>query len=307
MRCLIVGLGNQGRKRLAAAGPDAVAAVDPVAPDARYRDVAEAPLSSFDAALVCTPDSHKLDLLRYLLGHGKHVLVEKPLLQGRPGELAELAALAKKNGAACYTAYNHRFEPHLVRAKEFLEQEVIGRLYLAKFFYGNGTAAEVRSSPWRDAGLGVLADLGSHLLDLTRFFFGPVERDFRLWSCERFENRAADYCCLGAPGSPALQIEASLISWKNTFTVDLIGESGSLHVNGLCKWGPATLTVRRRVLPSGRPAEQIHALECPDPTWDAEYRHFQEMCRTTSDTLEKDMWIDTIVSDLTRSIRGLAA
>lgn len=307
MRCVIVGLGNQGRKRQAAAGPDVAAVVDPFAPGAQYRDVTEVPLPTFDAALVCTPDAEKLAILRYLLGHGKHVLVEKPLLESRPGELAELAGLAKKTGAACYTAYNHRFEPHLIRAKELLEQQVIGRLYLAKFFYGNGTAAEVLTSTWRDTGLGVLADLGSHLLDLVRFFFGPSKRDFQLWSCERFETRAPDHACFGATSSPAIQTEMSLVSWKNTFTVDLIGEAGSIHVNGLCKWGPATLTVRRRMLPSGRPAEKIHALESSDPTWEAEYRHFQELCRTGGNTLENDIAINAVLNDLFRNIRGLAA
>ncbi len=298
MRCVIVGLGNQGKKRLAVAGPDVVATVDPVAAAAQYRDLAEVPLAAFDAALVCTPDEEKPALLRYLLAHGKHVLVEKPLLEPHPGVLEELAALASETGAACYTAYNHRFEPHLMRARELLEQQVIGRVYLAKFFYGNGTAADVRSSPWRDAGWGVLADLGSHLLDLVRFFFGPVPRDFRLWLCERFENRAPDFACLGAAGDPVLQLEMSLVSWKNTFTVDLVGEAGSIHVNGLCKWGPATLTVRRRVLPSGRPAEKIHAVECADPTWEAEYRHFLELCRTGRNTLENDRWVNNVLDKL---------
>ena len=307
MRCVIIGLGNQGRKRQAVAGPDAVAAVDPVAPDAQYRDLTEVPLSSFDAALVCTPDGLKLDLLRYLLGEGKHVLVEKPLLEARPGELSELSALARKTGAACYTAYNHRFEPHLIQVKELLDQEVVGRLYLAKFFYGNGTASDVRSSPWRDSGLGVLTDLGSHLLDLARFFFGPAKRNFRLWSCERFENRAPDHACFGAAGSPVLHLETSLVSWKNTFTIDLVGEVGSIHVNGLCKWGPATLTIRRRVLPSGRPIEKVHALEAADPTWEVEYRYFQELCRVGGNNLENDMAIHAVLNDLTRSVRGLAA
>ena len=39
MRVIIVGLGVQGRKRLAVAGYDAVATVDPVALDADYRSI----------------------------------------------------------------------------------------------------------------------------------------------------------------------------------------------------------------------------------------------------------------------------
>ena len=39
MRVIVLGLGIQGRKRLAVAGPDAVGSVDPVAPTATWRDV----------------------------------------------------------------------------------------------------------------------------------------------------------------------------------------------------------------------------------------------------------------------------
>ena len=47
------------------------------------------------------------------------------------------------------------------------------------FFYGNGTARDVRNSPWRDQGFGVLPDLGSHLLDMVLFLFGNGGRLLR--------------------------------------------------------------------------------------------------------------------------------
>ena len=84
MRTVIVGLGIQGKKRMAVAGPEVVATVDPIAPQARYRVIDEVPLETFDRALVCTPDETKPALLTYLLSHGKHVLVEKPLLASQP-------------------------------------------------------------------------------------------------------------------------------------------------------------------------------------------------------------------------------
>jgi predicted dehydrogenase len=133
MRVIVAGLGVQGRKRLAIAGVDAVTTVDPVAPDARHRRIEDVPLEDFDAALVCTPDGVKIELLTYLLAHGKHVLVEKPLVAGTDAELARLRDLAVANRCACYTAYNHRFEPHIVRLKQALDSGVLGRVYLAKF------------------------------------------------------------------------------------------------------------------------------------------------------------------------------
>jgi predicted dehydrogenase len=73
---VVAGLGVQGRKRLAIAGADVVATVDPVSPEAGYRRIEDVPVGDYDAALVCTPDDAKITLVRYLLALGKLVLVE---------------------------------------------------------------------------------------------------------------------------------------------------------------------------------------------------------------------------------------
>lgn len=301
MKTLVVGLGIQGKKRLAVAGKEVVATVDPRVPEARYRDIQEVPLEAFDAALVCTPDQAKLEVLRYLLAHGKHVLVEKPLLAESAQELLALHALAQDRHAACYTAYNHRFEPHLQRLKALLHAQAIGQVYSARMFYGNGTAADVKRSPWRDQGLGVLSDLGSHLLDLAVFLFGRPEERCEIWAAHRFENRAYDHVSFGSRGAPALEFGASLVSWWNTFTIDVFGEQGSVHVNGLCKWGPSTLTLRKRVFPSGRPEETPETLQGQDQTWALEYRHFTSLCRAPQTTLEHDAWICDTLNAMTRA------
>lgn len=283
MRVVVVGLGVQGRKRHAIAGPDAVATVDPVNSTADCRTLAEVPLASYDAALICTPDGVKIELLTYLLDHGKHVLVEKPLLAPDTSVLEGLGALARRRGVVCYTAYNHRFEPHFIRMKETVASGVLGRIYLCRMFYGNGTARDVRNSPWRDRGAGVLPDLGSHLLDTALFWFGRLDAPFAVWSASRFENQACDHLAFGSRGAPVLEMEITLLSWRNHFTADVWGENGSAHIESLCKWGPSTFTRRTRILPSGRPPEEAITLVQPDPTWAAEYAHFKRLCEGGGD------------------------
>jgi predicted dehydrogenase len=297
MRIAVVGLGVQGRKRRAIAGEAVVAVVDPVAPGADFKTIKEVALDSYDAACVCVPDEAKLPILRHRLRHGKHALVEKPLL-GSSAEIRELIELARANAATCYTAYNHRFEPHIATLKGILDTGSLGSIYLARFFYGNGTARDVRNSPWRDKGLGVFSDLGSHMLDMAHFLFGPHSEPGELWSADRFENKAPDHVLFGYRGQRVLEMEATLLSWRNTFGLDLFGELGSAHINCLCKWGPSTLTVRTRVLPSGRPAETIEVLEQPDPTWELEYNYFLELCRNGGTNLENDIWIYEKIREL---------
>lgn len=301
MRVLIVGLGIQGRKRLAVAAQDVVATVDLMAQDAQYRSIQEVPLEIFDAALVCTPDEAKSELLTYLLTNGKHVFVEKPLFIDTE-QLRALKKLAQSTRVACYTAYNHRFEPHVVNLKRLLDGREFGDVYLVRSFYGNGTARDVRRSLWRDQGLGVLSDLGSHLLDLAMFWFGDTIGPFELWSSSRCENRVWDHVLFGTKGKPTLVLEGSLLSWKNTFTIDVIGELGSAHIHGLCKWGPSSLTIRKRVLPSGRPSEETQTLTCNDPTWEQEYRHFRQLCEIGGSNLDNDLWIGAALNAVSQPV-----
>lgn len=302
MRVAIVGLGIQGKKRRAVAGEDVVACVDVAAPDVEYKRIEELPLSIYDAALVCTPDSAKLGILRYLLSNGKHVLVEKPLIAEDNRDLSELHELSRSTSTVCYTAYNHRFEPHIAHLKETLLADELGKIYLARTFYGNGTAMDVKHSLWRDRGMGVLSDIGSHLLDMALFLFGSIDSGFEVWSYDRFENEACDHVLFGSRGSIVLEMEATLLSWRNTFTMDVYGERGSAHINCLCKWGPSTYTVRRRVLPSGRPTENVQTIEMADPTWALEYDYFKNLCRTGETNIENDIWINERLKSLAQAV-----
>jgi len=218
MRVAVVGLGVQGNKRIRVAGDDVVATVDPIVTTAKCQRVQDLALSEFDAAIVCTPDQSKLEILRYLLSNNKHVLVEKPLLAAKTQQLIELEEIIRSTGTVCYTAYNHRFEPHIVNLKKLLGQKVLGNIYQARIFYGNGTALDVKNSPWRDNGIGVLSDLGSHVLDMALFLFGDRETMFETWSANRLETSCYDHVVFGSEGRPILEFEVTLLSWKNTFT-----------------------------------------------------------------------------------------
>ncbi len=309
MRVIVVGLGVQGHKRKRFAGADFVAAVDPVNEEATYRDIGDVPPDDYDAALCCVPDEAKLELLESLLSQGKHVLVEKPLWAPEEGDLKRIEQLARDNNAVCYTAYNHRFEPHFLSMRNLLAAGELGRIYRCRMFYGNGTARLVRDSAWRDEGSGVLHDLGSHLLDTIDFWFGAPGEDFRIFASNRFENRAPDHVVLGSERThPRFECEMTLLSWRNHFTCDVFAEKGSAHIESLCKWGPTTFTKRIRVLPSGRPPEEAATLVQDDPTWTLEYAHFTRLCESGAQAdLAKDLWLNRLLRRLGKAAAEMAA
>ena len=304
MRVIVVGLGVQGNKRQAVAGKDVVATVDPVHPQAQFKSIEEVPLESYDAALLCIPDEPKIAILEYLLSNKKHLLVEKPLFANRQEDLVGLQKLAQQNGVTCYTAYNHRFEPHFIRMKELIDSGRLGKIYSIRMYYGNGTARLVRDSAWRDQGAGVLPDLGSHLLDTLNFWLGKPIEDFKIFSANRFETRAFDQVSFGANVDPVVQLEVSLLSWRNHFYADIYAEKGTAHIQSLCKWGPSTFTFRDRKLPSGRPDEESITLVQPDPTWELEYEHFKKICREGSGNIENDIWINRTLGNLSSTLNA---
>jgi predicted dehydrogenase len=120
-----------------------------------------------------------------------------------------------------------------------------------------------------------------------------------VWSAARHENAAPDHFLLGFPGaSPVVTLEGSLLSWRNTFRLEILGTEGSMHVDGLCKWGPSTLTVRDRVLPSGKPPERRWTLEQADPTWAIEHEHFLALCADPQTDLDRDRWVDRVLREI---------
>lgn len=302
MRSIVVGLGVQGHKRQRFAGADFVASVDNKNPGANFADIRDVSPDTYDAALLCVPDSTKIELLDYLIERGKHALVEKPLVAASEDTLKRLEARARGNKVVIHTAYNHRFEPHFVRMRDLVASGALGKIYRCRMFYGNGTARLVRNSDWRDQGAGVLDDLGSHVLDTARFWFGDIGDEFSIVSADRFENRSPDHVVFASAGStPRLEFEMTLLSWRNHFTCDVFAENGSAHITSLCKWGPSTFTHRVRVLPSGRPPEQATTLTQDDPTWALEYEHFKALCGERRPTdLSNDMWLN-------RTLRSLGA
>ncbi len=300
MRVVVAGYGVQGKKRKAFAGAECVATVDPVLPEVDFRALADVPLDRYDAVLACIPDAPKYELLNYCIEHGKHVLVEKPLWAEREDQIVELNERARAKGVVIYTAYNHRFEPHYVRMRDLIVSGSLGQIYSCRMFYGNGTARLVRNSAWRDKGAGVLPDLGSHLLDTCRFWFGEVGADFAVTAANAFENRTPDHVVISNEANrPRIELEMTLLMWRNHFTCDILAEKGTAHIASLCKWGPTTFTHRIRILPSGRPTEECFTLIQDDPTWAAEYAYFKDLCRRGVQTdLSNDIWLHRVLARL---------
>ena len=250
MKILIVGLGAQSQKRKKLLNKKFVfATVDIKNKSADFKKIEEAPLENYDSVFICTPDSAKLKILNFCIKNKKNALIEKPLVANTESKIKELENKANKANLVFYSAYNHRFEPHFVNIKKIIDSKIIGKIYYCHIFYGNGTARLVRNNKWRDKGLGIIQDLGPHLMDTIKFWFNK-NLNFKTIFKNKFENRSSDHAILFSKKDKFfVKLEMSLCMWKNTLRCDIIGSKGSIHLDSLCKWGPSTLRILKRKLP----------------------------------------------------------
>lgn len=127
-----------------------------------------------------TPDSHARYAIAALEA-GKHVLCEKPLALDAY-EAAQMLAAAEPNpDRLAWVDHELRYEPNRRRARELIRSGAIGglrhiELSLKPYLRGDGRpqAADAPWNWWFDAarGGGLLGAVGSHLVDLCRFWTG---------------------------------------------------------------------------------------------------------------------------------------
>ena len=301
MKAIIVGMGVQGTKRKKYLGKNFVCSVDKFK-KADYKSILEVPLESYNVVFVCVPDDEKIALIQYCIKNKKHILVEKPLLVKSNKILLNLEKQAKKNKVVLYTAYNHRFEPNILKLKNLIEKKILGKIYRCKIFYGNGTSYLVKKSKWRDKKLGVVTDIGSHLVDLCIFLFGKKIKKLKVVKINKFENKAPDHAIISLEIDKInIEVEMTLCMWKNTFTCDLIASKGSAHINSLCKWSKNSFTHRKRKFPSGKPNEKTFFFKQGDPTWQSEYIFFKNLILKNKTTnLKRDIILNKEFTKINR-------
>jgi len=109
----------------------------------------------------------------------KHVLCEKPLAPSAI-EAGNMLKAVKKNPMKHMCGFNYRFVPAIRLMREMIDGGELGTIFhfRARYFDSWGLD-QLRSGGWRldpkQAGLGAVGDIGSHIIDLARFLMGEIE------------------------------------------------------------------------------------------------------------------------------------
>jgi predicted dehydrogenase len=190
-KAAVIGLGFMGRthiQSLRRLGIE-VNGVAGISEDEAQKAAAELSIpkwyKSFDEAIadldvkvvhLCTPNNLHFQQARKALEAGKHVLCEKPLAM-TSAESKVLAELAKKTGLFTAVNYNLRFYPICQEARARIMAGDLGTPYLIHGAYLQDwlflkTDWNWRLEPEQGGNLRVVADIGTHWMDLVTYLTG---------------------------------------------------------------------------------------------------------------------------------------
>lgn len=287
MRYLIAGIGNIGKKRALALGKKFVVSYDPnPKANADFKYLKKIPSEIYDAAVLTVPQQYKFDLTKHFLSLGKHVLNEKPFIVTKK-QLNNLKKVAKEKNVIFYTSYNHRFEPNIQKLSKIVKSGLFEKFYFGRMIYSFGNIRE-RIGTWRESEFGVLEEIAPHLIDICMDLFNYKGKNFKHLISRKVESKIFDHWVLGTTDQKII-IETSSLSWKNLFSIDLYFDKGSLHINGLRKWGGSEFIQRLRILPSGIPKERKYFDSGEDLTWQKDFAFFEKISKEKKLSYESDL------------------
>lgn len=142
-----------------------------------------------DAVVISLPHFLHCPVAERCADAGKHILLEKPLASTLD-EGKRIIDVARRNNVTVMVNYNMRFNSRINYLKKMVDEGRIGlvRTMIAEFVGGGPHAHTLKPVPdwWFHAekiGGGALIDSGSHMVDLSIYFFGS--KPSVLYSCIR--------------------------------------------------------------------------------------------------------------------------
>ncbi len=123
--------------------------------------------------IVTPPDSHG-SLVEMAARHGLAVICQKPLAPTLE-EARRLVTLCRDEGVPLFIHENWRWQPPIRELQRVLASGVIGRPFFARVEFSSSFSVFESQPLLKQLDQFIIADMGSHLLDVCRVLFGEAE------------------------------------------------------------------------------------------------------------------------------------
>lgn len=130
--------------------------------------------SDFDIVYIASENSRHYEQVLKAAKARKHILCEKPLAINSV-QAEEMVKTCAENGVYLAVNYPHRFHPLVIKAKELIQEQKLGKLVsiAANFNIDYPPNNNYRFNKELSGG-GALRDIGTHMIDLLRFLGGEI-------------------------------------------------------------------------------------------------------------------------------------
>ena len=225
-----------------------------------------------------TPDSHARYAIAALEA-GKHVLCEKPMAVDAYEASQMLAASGRRPDRFAWVDHELRYEPNRRRARELISSGAIGavrhiELSLKPYLRGDGRpqAADAPWTWWFDGarGGGILGAVGSHLIDLCRFWTGS-EVAYVAGLVETFVTERTDASGVKRPvtaddfTSSVLRMASGAVA---TITLSTVAHHGPGHLGQVTGSEGTLVLTGETKLELAKPGGPLEDVSASDDLWE---------------------------------------
>ena len=205
-----------------------------------YEDLLNEP--EIDAVVIALPTHLHLKCAVQAAEAGKSIFLEKPMAR-TVEESKEILSAIQKNSVKLMMGYPLRFSKELCSVRDKMDKGLVGEVenahstYMSSgpFFHRAEGYAPVPVPEWwwnkNLTGGGVLIDLGSHLINLLRWYFGEIT-DIRSCLGYRFSMDFEDsaICLAKFSSGTVATINVGWYSQEYTLKIDFLGSVKSASV-----------------------------------------------------------------------------
>lgn len=207
-------------------------------PFSSYEDLLE---SDIDAVLIMVPHHAHEEVVIQAAKAGKHILCEKPMATTLE-ECDQMIHATKKAGVKFMIAENHRFLPAHQSIYDFVNQGIIGKVFMVRSYEGVAETHNVNNpESWKahplKAGGGALMDMGVHKFATFNWILNDTVDSAYCWITKQLTNlseKAEDNAFIFLKYKSGIIVECVLSFTVNappSNQLEIYGTEGSLIEN----------------------------------------------------------------------------
>lgn len=213
----------------------------------QYSNYEEFLKSDIQAVYVGSANNNHKEYVIKAAEAGKNILCDKPMALSS-AEAEEMIQVCKRNKVHLAVNFTQRFHPVSAKAKELIDSGFIGKIVSIHAFYNADFPPDNNFRfDKRQSGGGALRDLGTHVLDLLRYFGGEISSiqgvcDNVIYSCD-VDDYSAGIANFKNGGHGLFSVS---FNTKKAFNrIEILGHKGAICIENLVggKHTPARITI----------------------------------------------------------------